>query len=160
MLIRVGPYRYRVELVNGYVEHEQTLWLAVTDHQRHLIRVSDRVADEDRLRVMLSELMQAWWNAYDSAETSETTVIDAMVSGMVDLLDQLAPRLSGKAMPAGVDQIIEALATTSPKAEPTTTGRANALSEQASPLRPNLRLWREEAADSSEKNDRCARLPT
>ncbi|MBI1371868.1 MAG: hypothetical protein GC159_03790 [Phycisphaera sp.] len=111
MNIRVGPFRYRIELVAGRIEHDGTLWLAVTDHDRRLIRVSDSVDDADRLRVLIGELMEAWWRCQEAGEADDGTggLMDALVEGFVDLLDQLAPMLSGSARIDGLAQVVAAL---------------------------------------------------
>jgi hypothetical protein len=60
MNLRVGPFVYRVELVPGYIPFEGDDCLGLCDNEHHLILVSDRCSDAQRVQVLCHEYMEAW----------------------------------------------------------------------------------------------------
>lgn len=88
MLIPVGPFSYRVELVQGYLTGPgQRRCLGLTFPDRYLIQVSDVPPAAKRLAVLWHEITHAWKEELD-------------ISGQAALDDESIANLIGLAMAA------------------------------------------------------------
>ena len=60
MILRVGPYLYRIEQVRGYIEHAGKKCLGLCDHHRHVLLVSDVATEAQQVQVVCHEYIEAW----------------------------------------------------------------------------------------------------
>ena len=60
MILRVGPYLYRVQSVRGYVRHKGRKCLGLCDNDRHVLLVSDAASEAQRVQIVCHEYVEAW----------------------------------------------------------------------------------------------------
>lgn len=60
MIMRVGPYLYRVKHVEGYIWHEGQRCLGLCDNDRHELLVSDVPSQAQQVQVICHEYIEAW----------------------------------------------------------------------------------------------------
>ena len=60
MMLRVGPYLYRVEPVHGYINHQGKKCLGLCDNDRHVLLVSDVATEAQQVQVICHEYIEAW----------------------------------------------------------------------------------------------------
>ena len=60
MILRVGPYHYRIKLVEGYIVYEGKNCLGLCDNDRHEILVSDIANESQQVQIICHEYMEAW----------------------------------------------------------------------------------------------------
>ena len=93
MHIHVGPFRYRVRLVHGHIEHEGEPCFGLCDNVRQEIRISDVLPERQRLQVFFHELMHAWWYHFDVDPTDQEAVVDLVGVAMTDFVTQALRQL-------------------------------------------------------------------
>ncbi len=60
MMLRVGPYLYRVKHIAGYIQHEGERCLGLCDNDRHELLVSDVPSEAQQVQVICHEYAEAW----------------------------------------------------------------------------------------------------
>lgn len=60
MQMRVGPFVYRIETVQGYIEHEGNQCLGLCDYDRQILFVSDVGSEAQQVQVLCHEYIEAW----------------------------------------------------------------------------------------------------
>ncbi len=60
MMMRVGPYLYRVKRVEGYIWHEGHRCLGLCDNDQHELLVSDVPSQAQQVQVICHEYIEAW----------------------------------------------------------------------------------------------------
>lgn len=88
MHVNVGPFRYQVLLVRGYIRHEGADCLGLCDNIAQRILISDVPGESQRLQVFFHELMHAWWYHFGVDAADEEAVVDLVGVAMTDFLLQ------------------------------------------------------------------------
>lgn len=88
MHVNVGPFRYEIRLVHGYIRHEGTDCLGLCDNIAQCILISDVPGESQRLQVFFHELMHAWWYHFGVDAADEEAVVDLVGVAMTDFLLQ------------------------------------------------------------------------
>jgi len=60
MIMRVGPYLYRVQSVHGYIHHKGRKCLGLSDNDRHVLLVSDAASEAQQVQIVCHEYVEAW----------------------------------------------------------------------------------------------------
>ncbi|MFA9477612.1 hypothetical protein ACERK3_04815 [Phycisphaerales bacterium AB-hyl4] len=58
MILRVGPFLYRVRFVDGYIDHEGEPCLGLCDNDAHELLVSTTVNEAQQIQVICLEYME------------------------------------------------------------------------------------------------------
>ncbi|MEM9916193.1 MAG: hypothetical protein AAF911_14660 [Planctomycetota bacterium] len=103
MLLRVGPFVYRVEKVAGYVQHEGEDCLGLCDNDEHVLWLSERCSTAQQIQVLCHEYMEAWLYHFGQGVSDKEDWCDlfglAMTQFVMDLMQTL--RLEGPAILGG-----------------------------------------------------------
>jgi len=93
MILRVGPYLYRVNFIPDYVEHQGTQCLGLCDNDEQVITVSQRVSEAEQIQVLCHEYMEAWLYHFGRSTRDKEDYCDlfgmAMAQFVTDLTHQL-----------------------------------------------------------------------
>ncbi|MEM8782290.1 MAG: hypothetical protein AAGE65_05465 [Planctomycetota bacterium] len=104
MLLKVGPFVYRVVLVAGYIRHEGDDCLGLCDNETHELFVSDRCSVAQQIQVISHEYMEAWFYHFGREDMDKEAWCDlfglAMTQFTLDLMQTL--RLEPAAWAAGM----------------------------------------------------------
>lgn len=112
MILRVGPYLYRVNFVPDYIQHEGQPCLGLCDNDQQLITVCQRVSEAEQIQVLCHEYMEAWLYHFGRSTRDKEDYCDlfgmAMAQFITDLTHQLrvladrpSDPVAAKAMPCG-----------------------------------------------------------
>ncbi len=105
MIMRVGPFLYRVEFVDDYITHEGQPCLGLCDNDAQVLYVARIGSEAQQIQVLCHEYMEAWMYQFgpDVAEPDNRVTIDkealcdlcglAMTQFAVDLMHEV--RLAG-----------------------------------------------------------------
>ncbi len=104
MLLKVGPFVYRVVLVAGYIEHDGEDCLGLCDNETHELFISDRCSTAQQVQVIAHEYMEAWIYHFGRDGMDKEAWCDlfglAMTQFVLDLMQTL--RLDPAAWAAGM----------------------------------------------------------
>jgi len=93
MNFRVGPYLYRLKLVDGYLYHEGEKCLGLCDNDRQLIWVSAQASETQQIQAACHEYMEAWIYHFGQGLHDKEDYCDlfgmAMTQFVLDVLHQL-----------------------------------------------------------------------
>ncbi|MEX0653111.1 MAG: hypothetical protein WD534_14375 [Phycisphaeraceae bacterium] len=93
MILRVGPFLYRVRFVDGYIDHEGEKCLGLCDNDAHELLVSTVVSEAQQIQVISHEYMEAWLYHFGASVTDKEDYCDlfgmAMTQFVLDLTRQL-----------------------------------------------------------------------
>jgi len=141
MLLRVGPFVYRVEKVAGYVEHEGEDCLGLCDNDEHILWLSERCSTAQQIQVLCHEYMEAWLYHFGQGVSDKEDWCDlfglAMTQFVVDLMQTL--RLEGPAILGSANTSESANSAKSPRpsaGDPEPPTNASGRSEPAPPEPP------------------------
>ncbi|MFA9477611.1 hypothetical protein ACERK3_04810 [Phycisphaerales bacterium AB-hyl4] len=93
MILRVGPFLYRVRFVDSYIEHEGEKCLGLCDNDAHELLVSTVVTEAQQIQVISHEYMEAWLFHFGENVADKEDYCDlfgmAMTQFVLDLTRQL-----------------------------------------------------------------------
>lgn len=105
MRLRVGPFVYRLVVVEGFIEHEGESCLGLCDNEAHELRVSSECSEAQQVQVICHEYMEAWLYHFGSDAMDKEAYCDlfglAMTQFVLDLTRSL--RLAGPAVLEALD---------------------------------------------------------
>ena len=93
MFVHVGPFRYRIRLVHGYIQHQGEDCFGLCDNLQQQILISDIPPERQRLQVFFHELMHAWWYHFDVDPNDQEAVVDLVGIAMTDFITQALQKL-------------------------------------------------------------------
>lgn len=142
MFVNVGPFRYKVVLVHGHIDHEGEDCLGLCDNIRQKILISDIPPERQRLQVFFHELMHAWWYHFDVNPADQEAVVDLVGIAMTDFVLQALKKLDREELERALmptrnltaDQ--PARSDTAPKTARPTPSATTAASPEAEPEQP------------------------
>ena len=93
MLLRVGPFVYRVEKVAGYIRFDGEECLGLCDNEAQVLYVSRRCSTAQQIQVLCHEYMEAWIYNFGQGELDKEAWCDlfglAMTQFVMDLMQSL-----------------------------------------------------------------------
>lgn len=93
MNLRVGPFVYRVQFVEGLIEHEGRQCLGLCDNDAHVILVARHGNEAQQIQVVCHEYMEAWVYHFGQGMTDKEAMCDlfgmAMTQFTLDLMHQM-----------------------------------------------------------------------
>lgn len=93
MNLRVGPFVYRVQFVEGLIEHEGRQCLGLCDNDAHVILVARHGSEAQQVQVVCHEYMEAWVYHFGQGMTDKEAMCDlfgmAMTQFTLDLMHQM-----------------------------------------------------------------------
>lgn len=105
MILRVGPFLYRVRFVDGYIDHEGERCLGLCDNDAHELLVSTVVSEAQQIQVISHEYMEAWLYHFGANVRDKEDYCDlfgmAMTQFVLDLTRQLQQPVDGAETPSG-----------------------------------------------------------
>ncbi len=173
MLLRVGPFVYRVKVVSGYIQFEGDDCLGLCDNETHELLVSDRCSPAQQVQVICHEYMEAWTYHFGQGVMDKEAWCDlfglAMTQFIMDLMKTL--RLEGGQFIAAVTQTPPATETSQPsdddRPKRATRQRRTAVSTikvrdglpQIGPSGEDLAVWRATVMDTLTKHLEASAKP-
>lgn len=104
MILRVGPFLYRVRFVDGYIEHEGEKCLGLCDNDAHELLVSTTTHEAQQIQVICHEYMEAWLYHFGANIRDKEDYCDlfgmAMTQFVLDLTRQLQQPTDSAAVPS------------------------------------------------------------
>lgn len=93
MILRVGPFLYRVHFVEDELVHEGERCLGLCDNETHDIYVAAGTSFAQQVQIICHEYMEAWLYHFGHGEPSKEAYCDlfgmAMAQFVMDLTHQL-----------------------------------------------------------------------
>lgn len=93
MILRVGPYLYRVNFIPDYVEHQGTQCLGLCDNDEQVITVSQRVSEAEQIQVLCHEYMEAWLYHFGRSTRDKEDYCDLFGMAMAQFISDLTHQL-------------------------------------------------------------------
>ncbi|MEX2545642.1 MAG: hypothetical protein WD316_11005 [Phycisphaeraceae bacterium] len=100
MLLRVGPFLYRVHFVDGYIDHEGQPCLGLCDNDTHELFISTVPDLAQQLQVIGHEYLEAWIYHFGTGAGDKEAYCDLFGLAMAQLMLDLTHQLHHLATPA------------------------------------------------------------
>ena len=76
MQLRVGPFCYRVQFVDGYIHHDGQRCLGLCDNDQHVLYVANVVDKAQQIQVLCHEYMEAWLYQFGADLNDDHAALD------------------------------------------------------------------------------------
>lgn len=88
MQLSIGPFRYDVRLIAGYIDHEGQRCLGLCDNGRQQLLISDQTPRDQQIQVLCHEYMEAWVYHFAGEQPTKEDYCDLMGLAMTQLVTQ------------------------------------------------------------------------
>ncbi|MEM6553786.1 MAG: hypothetical protein AAF750_16835 [Planctomycetota bacterium] len=89
MRFRVGPFEYRLELVEDDIRFEGEVCLGLCDNTAQVLYVSAACSPTQRLQVLCHEYMEAWWYHFGQTASDKEGWCDLFGLAMTQFVQDL-----------------------------------------------------------------------